>query len=71
MIIQKYKLNDELWEKQTLKSTFEVKTTSDVTPLKLLLFVPPNTWPCLLATTNYLQGTINRLVFLLKTPSWK
>lgn len=24
-------------EKQTLKSTFEVKTTSDVTPLELLL----------------------------------
>ena len=30
-------------------------------------FFPPNTWPCLLATANYLQGTINRLAFLLTT----
>ena len=30
-------------------------------------FFPPNTWPCLLATANFLQGTCNRLVFLLTT----
>ena len=33
-----------------------------------LVFFPPNTWPCLLATANYLQGTCNRLVFLLTCP---
>ena len=30
-------------------------------------FFSPNTWPCLSATANYLQGTCNRLVFLLTT----
>ena len=30
-------------------------------------FFPPNTWPCLLATANFLQGTCNCLVFLLTT----
>ena len=31
------------------------------------IFFLPNTWPCLLATANFLQGTCNRLVFLLTT----
>ena len=33
----------------------------------VVFFFPPSTWPCLLATANYLQGTCNRLVFLLTT----
>ena len=30
-------------------------------------FFPPNTWPCLLATANYLQGTCSRLGLRLTT----
>ena len=40
---------------ETVRTTCSQKTITHV-------FFPPNTWPCLLATANYLQGTCNRLV---------
>ena len=42
-------------------------TKQEIPMVPKICFFPPNTWPCLLATANYLQGTINRLVFLLTT----
>ena len=46
---------------------FEPEIDAMVQGQILSFFFPPNTWPCLLATANYLQGTCNRLVFLLTT----